>query len=184
MINEINPIKFKLLIIFKVGDIRKTLLTEFYEHPEFNIDVSSSLKESVKLLSTNEYDAVLIGLDLPDSKYNNDIKTFYELILKLKEDKVSHISFIVLTENNFKTKYSEVQFRSMVFNAGAQDIFYIDNIKDIKLKMRGLIRCIEDSTSRTNYILNLIKKINLCNCKDLNNKDNSYSLINFFKKFK
>jgi len=102
----------------------------------------------VELIKKNEYEAILVGLDLPDSKYD-DIRTFYELVLSLDTSKMLNIAFIILTEGSFEDKFGELEFRALGFKAGAQDIFYMENIEN---KIDGLIRCIQDSTNRTKYI--------------------------------
>jgi len=106
--NHTKPIK-ALLIEDNPGDARiaMVLLSEF---KEISIDHAATLEKGLNLLQNGNYNAVLLDLNLPDSK---GVNTLVSILIKFPEHPV-----VVLTG------YDESELGVLSIQAGAQD--YLD----------------------------------------------------------
>jgi hypothetical protein len=153
-------INIKLLALLNESQLNNDLIQLLREEGVFELTVCNSLKEAKSLIESGTNDVVLVDLKIIDSDYS-DIRTFHSLTLSLTAPKFLSTSFIILiagdqTEN--KTELEELEFRSLAFNAGAQDVF---DKRDIKKKFRGLIRCIEDSNARIKHVVKVLERYRL-----------------------
>ena len=73
---ETNTIR-TLLVDDNPGDIRlvELILTDSDQYAQFFVDKAKSLSEAIKLLTSNDYDAILLDLKLPDSSGIETVKS-------------------------------------------------------------------------------------------------------------
>ena len=182
-------INITVLAIINESEINTDLIDLLMKEGIFEIRVSRTLKEGRELLERNTYDIVLVDLQLIDSRYE-DIRTFHSLILSLDTYKFISTSFIILTlDREEMSELDKLEFRSLAFSAGAQDVF---NKNGIKEKIKGLTRCIEDSNARTKHLIKLVDKYRRTDSKEVDSRPvvlvNTHSLLkpidDFLKKYK
>ena len=148
-------VNIKLLALLNESQLNNDLIQLLKDEGIFEITVSNRLKEAKSLIESGDYDVALVDLKLEDSDYE-DIRTFHALTVSLSAPIFLSTSFIILTDQAKDIdEIKELEFRSLAFNAGAQDVF---DKRDINKKFKGLVRCIEDSNARTKRVVRVLEK--------------------------
>ena len=138
--SKLDPKYLKLLIIssdIKTFNLVKENLTSHKESQLFNLDKSLSLSEAKTLTRDNNYDLIILDLDLHN--YNLDtLEAFYTLRSFYKLPNI----LLLISETNEKLAVEAL-------GQGAQDVFVKAHISK---NSHGLCRCIRYCYERYRYI--------------------------------
>ncbi len=118
---------FQLLVVDSDGDTRKVLKRKLQEH--FNVSTASTGKEALLLMKSQNMDAIISSLQLPEMDG-------YELCKIVKgSDRTRHIPFIMLSED------LSAESKIKGFRCGA-DLFVQKpvNIQEILLQLDNILR--------------------------------------------